>query len=103
MIGAGLLLLVEAAAASGGACIVAGEVEGGAHAWFRNGEEITFENKTFVKYGLPREGIAEYVEVVGTKDGVPITAEKGVREREVIYLLAHKSECSFQPYQVKPN
>lgn len=105
MIGIELVMLVEATltpmTAKPAACIAEGEVAAGGMAWYYNGEDLQFDNKAYVKYGLPRTGIAEYVEVVGTKDGVPITAEKGVPEREVIYLLADKGDCSFQPYQVK--
>jgi hypothetical protein len=83
-------------------CLKAGEVEGTERAWYRNADPIAFGGKKYVKYGLPRAGIVEYVEIVGDKDGVPITAEKGVKEREVIYLLADTADCSLQPYQIEP-
>lgn len=102
MIGAALLAMLQVAG-QGAPCIAAKEVEGYSRPWYINGEAIVFEKKRYVKYGLPRSNIAPYVEVLGNKDGVPITAEKGVKAREVIYLLAEKAGCTFQPYQLEAN
>lgn len=97
----GLAILMSGAAPQA-VCIKAGEVKGTERAWYRNGDPIVFGGKKYVKYGLPRQGIAQYVEAIGDKEGVPITAEKGVKEREVLYLLSDTADCSFQPYQVEP-
>lgn len=96
----GLAILMSAVPQN--VCIKAGEVKGVERTWYRNGDPIVFGGKKYTKYGLPRQGIAQYVEVVGDKDGVPVTAEKGVKEREVLYLLADTADCSFQPYQIEP-
>jgi hypothetical protein len=98
------LTLLIAAAVAGGApavCVKAGEVEGTERAWYRNADPISIEGRTYVKYGLPRTGIGEYVELLTVHDGVPVTVEKGAREHDVLYLLADTADCSLQPYQVE--
>lgn len=95
------MLVASMALALAAPCVKEGEAAGATRAWYRNGDAIVFDKKKYAKYGLPRAGIVPYVEVVGDQDGVPVTAEKGVAEREVIYLLADTADCSLQPYQVE--
>lgn len=100
-----LAIALVAAMAMGGAagpCVKTGETAGTARAWYRNADPITIEKKRFVKYGLPRAGLIQYLEFVQDHDGVPVMAEKGVREHEVLYLLSDAAACEFQPYQVQP-
>lgn len=92
--------VMMAIALQSGACIKAGEVGAADRAWYRGNETIVVAKKSYTKFGLPRTGILGTVESIGMHDGVPVTAEKGVRTRDVIYLLADASECSLQTYQL---
>ncbi|HET7232259.1 MAG TPA: hypothetical protein VFJ16_19795 [Longimicrobium sp.] len=69
--------------------------------WFINNEPITFNNRRYVKYGLPRVlGVTE-VTSAGTYQGVPVFAETGAAgSPEVIYIPV-RTGCEFQPYQVE--
>ncbi len=97
-----LTSLVLASAPGQGICVKSGEIAGVTRAWYRNAEPITLDGKRYVKYGLPRQVPAAELELVGTIDGVPAMAERGVAAHEVLYLLADASDCSVQPYQVAP-
>ena len=94
--------LLMAMALQSGPCVKAGEAGGAERAWYRNNEKIVFGRKKYAKFGLPRTGLLGVVEPIGMHDGVPVTAEKGVRARDIIYLLADTADCSLQPYQVEP-
>jgi hypothetical protein len=67
--------------------------------WYVNSEPITFNATSYVKFGLPRQLALFEIEVIGEKEGVPIAAEAGNPDREVLYILASAADCSFQPYQ----
>lgn len=66
-------------------------------AWFNNNEPITVYGFRGVKYGLPRKISASELWWIGEYYGVPVYAEAGVRQIEVIYALVNAG-CEFQPY-----
>ncbi|HEY6814281.1 MAG TPA: hypothetical protein VI168_01960 [Croceibacterium sp.] len=68
--------------------------------WYINAEPLTFEKKSYVKYGLPRVLGPGEVELVGSWRGGFLYAETGYAGREVLYLLTNLAGCEFQPYQV---
>jgi hypothetical protein len=68
--------------------------------WFINNETITFNNRQYVKYGLPRVlGVTE-VSRAGEVQGVGVFSEGGSMTSEVIYLPVRPG-CEFQPYQTQ--
>jgi hypothetical protein len=68
--------------------------------WFINNTPITFQNRRFVKYGLPRVlGVGE-VTGVGEFQGTPVFAEAGQTRPDVVYVLVRPG-CEFQPYQTE--
>ena len=68
--------------------------------WFINNEPVMFQNRRFVKYGLPRVlGVSE-VTRVGDFQGVPVFAEMGQTRPDVIYVPVRPG-CEFQPYQTE--
>jgi opacity protein-like surface antigen len=68
--------------------------------WYINNEPLTFQNRRFVKYGLPRVLGVNEVTRVGEFGGVPVFAETGQTRPEVVYVLVRPG-CEFQPYQVE--
>ena len=68
--------------------------------WFINNEPVMFQNRRFVKYGLPRVlGVSE-VTRVGEFQGVSLFAEAGQTRPDVVYVPVRPG-CEFQPYQVE--
>jgi hypothetical protein len=68
--------------------------------WFINNEAITFNNRRYVKYGLPRVlGVTE-VSRAGEVQGVSVFSEGGNMNAEVIYVPVRPG-CEFQPYQTE--
>ncbi|RYD59854.1 MAG: hypothetical protein EOP60_01025 [Sphingomonadales bacterium] len=78
-----------------------GFVDAAGKSWSIKNEPIQFGGKTYVKYGLPRVLSLNEVEWIGEKDGAAISAERGLADREVIYVLHRGLECAFQPYEMK--
>ena len=68
--------------------------------WYINNEPVMFQNRRFVKYGLPRVLGVNEVTRVGEFQGVPVFAETGQTRPEVVYVLVRPG-CEFQPYQVE--
>jgi hypothetical protein len=68
--------------------------------WFINNERVMFQNRRFVKYGLPRVLGVNEVTRVGDHMGVPVFAEMGQTRPDVIYVPVRPG-CEFQPYQVE--
>ncbi len=68
--------------------------------WFINNEPVMFQNRRFVKYGLPRVLGVNEVTRVGDFQGVPVFAEAGQTRPDVIYVPV-RSGCEFQPYQTE--
>ena len=68
--------------------------------WYINNQPLTFQNRRFVKYGLPRVLGVNEVTRVGEFQGVPIFAEAGQTRPDVVYVLVRPG-CEFQPYQVE--
>lgn len=102
IIGAWTAAILAAMAPAQGICVKSGEAAGVTRAWYRNADPVRFENRTFVKLGLPRAVPLSALDYLQDIDGVPVMVEKGVREHEVLYLLADM-DCSVQPYQIQPN
>ena len=68
--------------------------------WYINNEAITFNNRRYVKYGLPRVlGVTE-VSRAGEVQGVSVFSEGGNMSSEVIYIPVRPG-CEFQPYQTE--
>lgn len=68
--------------------------------WYINNEAITFNNRRYVKYGLPRVlGVTE-VSRAGEVQGVSVFSEGGNMNAEVIYVPVRPG-CEFQPYQTE--
>jgi hypothetical protein len=68
--------------------------------WYINNEPITFNNRRYVKYGLPRVlGVTE-VSRAGEFRGVGVFSEGGNMNSEVIYVPVRPG-CEFQPYQTE--
>jgi hypothetical protein len=68
--------------------------------WYINNEAITFNNRRYVKYGLPRVlGVTE-VSRAGEFQGVSVFSEGGNMNAEVIYIPVRPG-CEFQPYQTE--
>jgi hypothetical protein len=68
--------------------------------WYINNTPITFQNRRFVKYGLPRVLGVNEVTRVGEFMGTPVFAEVGQSRPDVVYVLVRPG-CEFQPYQVE--
>ena len=68
--------------------------------WFINNEPVTFQNRRFVKYGLPRVLGVNEVTRVGEFQGVSLFAETGQTRPDVVYVPVRPG-CEFQPYQVE--
>ncbi|HEX8359087.1 MAG TPA: hypothetical protein VF613_03145, partial [Longimicrobium sp.] len=68
--------------------------------WFINNEPVMFQNRRFVKYGLPRVLGVNEVTRVGDFQGVPVFAEAGQTRPDVIYVPVRPG-CEFQPYQTE--
>jgi hypothetical protein len=68
--------------------------------WFINNEPVMFQNRRFVKYGLPRVLGVNEVTRVGDFMGVPVFAEAGQTRPDVIYVPVRPG-CEFQPYQTE--
>ena len=68
--------------------------------WFINNEPVMFQNRRFVKYGLPRVLGVNEVTRMGDFMGVPVFAEAGQTRPDVIYVPV-RSGCEFQPYQTE--
>jgi hypothetical protein len=101
ILGSLIAAALAASAPAQGICVKMGEAAGVTREWYRNAEPIALEGKKFVKYGLPRAIPMSDLEFLADYQGVPVMAERGVREHEVLYLLADAQDCSFQPYQVE--
>jgi len=67
--------------------------------WYINNEAITFNNRRYVKYGLPRVvGVAE-VSRVGAYRGVSLFAETGAAaDRPEALYVPVRPGCEFQVY-----
>ena len=73
-----------------------------AHPFYINGEEITFGEAKYARYGLPRVLLNSDLVIVGEYYGVPVGADASQPDdREVIYLLHDGETCTYQPYLVK--
>lgn len=68
--------------------------------WFINSETITFRDKRYIKYGLPRLLMPGDVIPVGNFGDVAVTAEFGTTTYEIIYIPTARAGCEFQPYQL---
>jgi hypothetical protein len=68
--------------------------------WFINNEPVMFQNRRFVKYGLPRVLGVSDVTRVGEFQGVSLFAETGQTRPDVVYVPVRPG-CEFQPYQVE--
>ncbi|CAA9359257.1 MAG: hypothetical protein AVDCRST_MAG68-4291 [uncultured Gemmatimonadetes bacterium] len=68
--------------------------------WFINNEPVMFQNRRFVKYGLPRVLGVNEVTRVGDFMGVPVFAEAGQTRPDVVYVPVRPG-CEFQPYQTE--
>ena len=68
--------------------------------WFINNEPVMFQNRRFVKYGLPRVLGVNEVTRMGDFMGVPVFAEAGQTRPDVIYVPV-RSGCEFPPYQTE--
>jgi hypothetical protein len=68
--------------------------------WYVNNEPVTFNNRRYVKYGLPRVLGTTDVASVGTYQGVGVFAEPSANAQrpDVIYVPVQPG-CVFQPYQ----
>ena len=67
--------------------------------WYINREKITFNGKTYAKYGLPRILGSNEVEKAGEYKKTTIFIEKGNTDHEIIYLFVQPG-CEFQPYSI---
>jgi hypothetical protein len=74
----------------------------GNETWFINSEPVTFMDRRYVKYGLPRILGTTDVNSVGTVNGVATFAEPtaNAQHPEVIYVPVRPG-CEFQPYQIE--
>jgi hypothetical protein len=74
----------------------------GTETWFINGEPVTFNDRHYVKYGLPRILGTTDVNASGTVNGVSVFAEPtaNAQHPEVIYVPTRPG-CEFQPYQLE--
>jgi len=69
--------------------------------WFINNEPITFNNRRYVKYGLPRVlGVSE-VTRGGDYQGVGVFTEAGATGAPEVIYLPVRPGCEFQPYQLE--
>jgi hypothetical protein len=68
--------------------------------WYINNEPVMFQNRRFVKYGLPRVLGVNEVTRVGEFQGVSLFAETGQTRPDVVYVPVRPG-CEFQPYQVE--
>jgi hypothetical protein len=69
--------------------------------WFIANEPVTFQNRRFVKFGLPRIlGVTE-VARAGEVNGVPVFAETGMTTRPDVIYIPVRPGCEFQPYQTE--
>ncbi|HEU0052669.1 MAG TPA: hypothetical protein VFQ39_05810 [Longimicrobium sp.] len=69
--------------------------------WYINNDEITFNNRTYVKYGLPRVlGVTE-VTRSGDYQGVGVFTEAGATGTPEVIYIPVRPGCEFQPYQLK--
>jgi hypothetical protein len=78
----------------------AGAQYAGNATWFINNEPVMFQNRRFVKYGLPRVLGVNEVTRAGDFMGVPVFAEAGQTRPDVIYVPVRPG-CEFQPYQTE--
>jgi hypothetical protein len=70
-------------------------------AWFVGAEPVTFQNRRYVRFGLPRVITAAELRRTGDHMGVPIfTATDAATPPEVIYVPV-RTGCEFQAYQVE--
>jgi hypothetical protein len=74
----------------------------GNETWFINSEPVTFNDRRYVKYGLPRILGTTEVSNVGSVSGVATFAEPSANAQhpEVIYVPV-RAGCEFQPYQIE--
>jgi hypothetical protein len=69
--------------------------------WYINNDEVTFNNRTYVKYGLPRVlGVTE-VTRSGDYQGVGVFTEAGATGTPEVIYVPVRPGCEFQPYQLK--
>jgi hypothetical protein len=68
--------------------------------WYMNNQPITVQDRSYVKYGLPRILGANEVTRFATFQGVPVFAEAGARGRPDVLYVPVRPGCEFQPYQV---
>jgi len=69
--------------------------------WYINNDEITVNNRTYVKYGLPRVlGVTE-VTRSGDYQGVGVFTEAGATGTPEVIYVPVRPGCEFQPYQLK--
>jgi hypothetical protein len=67
--------------------------------WYRTHQPLTFRERRWVKYGLPRVLDRGALEPLGTFGVVPVFVEKGrAGAAEVLYALVGPGE--YQPYQI---
>ena len=69
--------------------------------WYINNEPITFGNRRYVKYGLPRVLGVNEVTRVGDYQGVGVFAETGATDRPEVVYIPVRPGCEFQPYQTE--
>jgi hypothetical protein len=106
----GNLMNVNAQYSSAGDTTVNGQPFASAHpmgaqyagnaTWYINNEPVMFQNRRFVKYGLPRVLGVNEVTRVGEFQGVSLFAEMGQTRPDVVYVPVRPG-CEFQPYQVE--
>ncbi len=72
--------------------------------WFVQDLPITFQDRRYVKFGLPRVVSPDQLTYIGMHEGVTVWGEAGVDEPgdapEVIYIPVRPG-CEFQPYQAE--
>jgi hypothetical protein len=70
--------------------------------WYLMNEEINFNDRPYVKYGLPRVLGVNEISKVGIFKGVNVYVETGVEGRPGVIYIPVRSGCEFQPYQISP-
>ncbi len=69
---------------------------GGAE-WYGRDEIVVFEQRRYVKYGVPRHVRPALLTRVGEFRGIPLFGEGGRAASRFVYALVNPG-CEFQPY-----
>jgi hypothetical protein len=72
-----------------------------AAAWFVQSDQMRFENRDYVRFGVTRIVSAPQLRRVGEHMGTPVFAEMGETQPHAVLYIPVRPGCEFQPYQLR--